>query len=565
LKRIPQLKGFHRIKALLISKEFRASVIFACGLALFEALLLKVSYAKYLTYFRHGDYVLFTGALVIILASLVWLVLFLWSSLTATRPLKLAYWFVFSFIVLVQYSYQRALGRFVSLDDASLALFATDFEIKRNMTLAYFSWIALIPSFAYAFLLLNRSHIRQTGWKTFLGVVALAFCLYTPTARSGYSDFTTSSVNAFFRTWTESIWRWRYAFPGPREVIAFKAVAPPKNNIVLIVDESVRADHLSLNGYPRATTPYLDELNSKGALTNWGLAVSGTNCSRSSNALMLTGFPPSQLPDTEAQIKRWPSIFQYAQAMGYKTYYIDGQLNYFWNGTSDDLHHIDVWWNSDQFPIDNLSDRDFVIARKVVELVDGSTGNFIWINKRGVHFPYFDDFPENEAIWKPLFEKNKSPNLADKEPLANSYDDALRYNLEGFFRTLDVTNRGNNTIFFYTSDHGQNLSEGGEVVTHCGDIRNGRENLNREVLVPILMMAAGEHARDTSRRLNKVSHYNIFATLLDLMRFPAEQRLHQYGQSLLEDDNFQFQKRCYFAGDGIDKHVLTGGLLCFDE
>lgn len=565
MKRIPQLKDFHKIKALLTSKEFIASVVFAFGLALFEALLLKVNYAKYLTYFRHGDYVLFTGAFVIILASLVWLVLFLWSSLTASRPLKLAYLFVFSFIVLMQYGYQSALGRFANLDDLSLAVFATDFDIKRNMTFAYFSWIALIPGIAYAFLLLNRLHIRKTGWKTFLIVVLLAFCLYTPTSRSGYTDFTTVSVNAFFRTLTESAWRWRYAFQGPREAIAFKSTVPPKNNIVFIVDESVRADHLSLNGYHRATTPYLDDLNGKGAMTNWGLAVSGTNCSRSSNALMLTGFPPSQLPDTEGQIIRWPSIFQYARAMGYKTYYIDGQMNYFWNGTNDDLKHIDVWWNSDQFPADNLSDRDFVIARKVVELVDGSAGNFIWINKRGIHFPYFDDFPENDATWKPLFAKDRSPNLADKEPLANSYDNALRYNLEGFFRTLDIPNRGNNTIFVYTSDHGQNLSEAGEVVTHCGDIRNGRANLNKEVLVPIFMIAAGQPGRDTGPRLNKVSHYNIFATLLDLMHFPAEQRLHQYGMSLSEEGNFQFQKRCYFAGDGIDKHVLTGGLLCLDE
>ena len=63
----------------------------------------------------------------------------------------------------------------------------------------------------------------------------------------------------------------------------------PKNNIVLVIDESIRGDHLSVNGYKRETTPFLDALSQEDSFYNWGLAVAGATCSHPSNSLILTG------------------------------------------------------------------------------------------------------------------------------------------------------------------------------------------------------------------------------------------------------------------------------------
>ena len=67
---------------------------------------------------------------------------------------------------------------------------------------------------------------------------------------------------------------------------------------MLIIDESIRPDHLSLNGYKRATTPYLEELaRQPGLVHNWGAAASGATCSQLSNALMITGVTPQPEDD----------------------------------------------------------------------------------------------------------------------------------------------------------------------------------------------------------------------------------------------------------------------------
>ncbi len=106
-----------------------------------------------------------------------------------------------------------------------------------------------------------------------------------------------------------------------RDVVQYQSSTRPANNVVLIIDESLRGDHLSINGYARPTTPYLEELARHGVLYNWGEAASGATNTWQSNPLILTGL--TTLPDRDGQIHRMPTIYQYAKAMGYTTFYLD--------------------------------------------------------------------------------------------------------------------------------------------------------------------------------------------------------------------------------------------------
>ena len=54
------------------------------------------------------------------------------------------------------------------------------------------------------------------------------------------------------------------------------AVHPIFNKIVMIMDESVRGDYLSLNDATHNTTPFLKATDH---LVNFGVAISGGNCS----------------------------------------------------------------------------------------------------------------------------------------------------------------------------------------------------------------------------------------------------------------------------------------------
>ena len=94
-------------------------------------------------------------------------------------------------------------------------------------------------------------------------------------------------------------------------------------HIVLIMDESIRGDHLSINGSKRDTTP---SLKSPGLqLINLGIASSAGNQSSTSNIIVQSGLALDQVPDLQNLALKMPSIFQYAQKSGRKTYYINAQ------------------------------------------------------------------------------------------------------------------------------------------------------------------------------------------------------------------------------------------------
>jgi glucan phosphoethanolaminetransferase (alkaline phosphatase superfamily) len=311
----------------------------------------------------------------------------------------------------------------------------------------------------------------------------------------------------------------------------------------LIVDESVRGDSLSLNGYSRVTTPFLDELYKKGLVKNWGVTVSGTTCSKTSNNLLLTGL--NQLPDTAFKVYQLPTIFQYAKAMGYKTYSFDGQVSQIWNGKPSDLESLDKRIAVDEFRGKKNYEIDAEIARQVREITSKSVGNFIWVNKAGVHKPYQFSYPSSETVWLPTGVDDDASAFysqkTDVEKLRNDYDNALLYNSQSFFKNLVAENLNQNTFFVYTSDHGQTLMENGETVSHCSNTRN-------EAAVPLFIISNSSLLTNADTNF-RASHANIFATLLDLMDYPADKIKNDYSISLLKAKENDSQPRSYYFGD----------------
>ena len=327
----------------------------------------------------------------------------------------------------------------------------------------------------------------------------------------------------------------------PRHTLAFQGQNTPGNNIVFIVDESVRADHLSLNGYEKPTTPFLDDLSRKNLIKNWGVAVSGTTCSTTSNNLVLTGL--TELPDYDYQIYYLPTIFRYAKAMNYKTHYIDGQVSAQWNGKPSDLADFGEWTKADDIKgkVENRYEIDAEVARKIKEITQNSTGNFIWVNKFGVHLPYTDSYPNPESNSSKVFREDIYHPDKDREVVKNEYDSAINYNLQSFFSEMLSDGLAENTIYLYTSDHGQTLGENGATVSHCS-------NTKPEAAVPLFIISRPEAlpAVDTNY---KASHSNLFATLLDLMSFPEGERKYNYSPSLFKAKAADSKPRFYFSGD----------------
>ncbi len=542
---------------------------FTLGLIILEYFFFPRYYQEffYLRNLKNGNYLIVLKTTVLSSANFLAAVFFIAASLLSPYRYRIIYFVLFCIAVLPEYGYQRAFNRFTTLEDIGNALFAADMRIMFSSIGEYFVLLAIIPCLLYAALLLVIKPLLKNGIKILLSVLLLFSGFFLFTAYFSTNYFPSVSFNAFYRTIFNFPVSWYFGsihqppfsvfYETPRQKITFRAQRLPNNNIVFMVDESMRGDHLSLNGYPRPTTPFLEELNQRGVIKNWGIAVSGTTCSIASNNLLLTGV--NEIPDTNGNIFKFPTIFQYAKATGYKTFYFDGQLSYRWLGKPSDVENVDEWLMSDTLKKGEWYDIDAEIARKVKEIVSSSTGNFIWINKFGVHFPYKSSYPNSAAKWLPVPESIDKLALYqtgdEHEKLKNSYDNAILYNSQSFFATIFENGLAADTFYIYTSDHGQNLSENGRANSHCLTTKN-------EANVPLFIIAEPTIMPETDIGY-KASHANIFPALLDLMAFPESERPENYSPSLFKAKPADSKPRFYFSGNLHSK--ISAGKYAFDE
>ncbi len=523
----------------------RLGFFFVLFLMAFEAYVIRVNYSEYFAYVVDSETVFFAAVtLACLLASFVLFFYFIIFAFSTNWFYKALCFLLFALSVIGEYGYQKALGRFSGKMDIETAI-ATTAEQKLVSVLMYVNLYALVPICVFLILLIFVRSEQKQGLKHFLlgGLLFVGFFVTCPILID--QKFPTLATAAFYRTNTE------FLFQGPitNRVLASsltgnaigrrsvkKPPLPddfrPHNNVVVVVDESVRGDHLSINGYGRATTPFLEELLHKGILTNWGIAASASTGSRYTYNALITGLTPDDFPDkTGVRTNTFPSIFQYAKAMKYTTYFFDGQMVGYWGGTVEDRKWLDLWEGpiqvSERLAVEPW-DLDNLIAKKVGRIISSSTGNFIFIFKRGSHIPYHSNFPLDEEVWLPSYKTDNKfyiPSGDELQYVVNAYDNSLRYNIDSFFMNMiyDYANIPNNSVIIYTGDHGQTLFINGRAA-HGGSTKD-------EANVPLFIIGKLDSIVDTRYR---ASHQNVFPTILDLIEYPTELRDWSATPSLLK-------------------------------
>ncbi len=377
-----------------------------------------------------------------------------------------------------------------------------------------------------------------------------ALFLYVPER-----SFHLNPLTSFLRSTLHHEFEHLRKYQGPRDDLpAFQASQRPLDSIIYVIDESVRGSNLSLNGYPRATTPFLQSLETRGLLKNLGIGVAAGTFSYISNAYLMTGH--NAFPDDGFRTARNPTLFDYAKKMGYETIYIDidhGYLSTLVKAAGDGpVRSLDRWMTGRSFEerhVDLEATKDLGIARFLSGLLNERGGYFIVVNKKGLHFQYRNRYPDDEAsaIWKPVMEASEpiDPGATGREKLVNTYDNGIRFQVDEFFRVLisETTNR--NYVILYTSDHGQTLAEQGQVYTHMKP---------DEVIVDVPgFFVSGERYSRKGLLADippgiRVSHLNHFATVLDLMGVPDSLRVRPYDKSIFSLTAGDNRVRTYMSG-----------------
>lgn len=357
-------------------------------------------------------------------------------------------------------------------------------------------------------------------------------------------------------------------------------------NIVLIVLDSVRKDHLSCYGYPRATTPNIDRIADEGIRFTRAYA---TSCwTIPSHASLFTSLYPSQHGANAAT--KWLdtehlTMATYLRERGYQTAaitcngFISGHTNLN-NGfeLSIDVERLRGGPDSLRSRVvrgvhrrwkrlvrrDRGAIRATALAQEWLCRQDSDTPFFLFMNFMDCHLPYrlrgparYKFVPTSKRSRVNRIPQDPFGYMAGELPLTAEdiadlqrlYDGAL-YHLDRhvgqLYRQLQVLGLDERTIFIITSDHGESFGEHGLLDHQYG--------LYEHLLaVPLIMVVPMGYAGGQTLQ-SSVQLVDVFPTVASLLdRSDAQTNLaHLPGTSMLEG-----QTRDYVLAEYLIPNLQT--------
>jgi len=307
---------------------------------------------------------------------------------------------------------------------------------------------------------------------------------------------------------------------------------PPRRVIWIAVD-SLRADHLGFSGYPRDTSPWLDNLAADSARFDW--AVSPANGTLKSVAAYFSGVPFSELGDPfkNGIPEETTTLAEVLANAGVRCYgitantYIPPARGYA-QGFSD--YRIIVT------PAKASSSIDEIIDDVRAHYRPNGGREFIYIHTMDVHSPYRPPFPYGTQFTQPYARsvvQEGNPYTEDRFHVANSiypfwsethdvtqedieflrglYDGAIRYTDERLPDLLEALRWDpEHDLVVISADHGESMYEHGWW-GHFGTLAP------TEIHVPLIMNYSGV---SSARHDTPVSLIDLYPTILDAWGIP---------------------------------------------
>lgn len=295
----------------------------------------------------------------------------------------------------------------------------------------------------------------------------------------------------------------------------------PRPNVVLIVIDTLRADHLACYGYERDTTPFLSLLAKEGVVcarthsTSSWTAPAMASLLTSLNPVqhgVLSGFLATQerrKSDTTITLDRIPdaleTLAETLGAAGYQTFAVA------------DNHNIckEMGFSQGFDRFQNMNYRSAkVVNATVMEWADQiSSANpyFLYLHYMDPHSPYHQQDPEY---------RSQGDDLLDK--LA-AYDSEITYVDEMIRELYKHFGWDRNTVVVVTADHGEEFQD-------HGGWEHGHTLYHEVMDVPLIFVFPDETAA-ASRLETRASILDIIPTLRDYLQLAASDQ--DQGISLL--------------------------------
>jgi arylsulfatase A-like enzyme len=318
-------------------------------------------------------------------------------------------------------------------------------------------------------------------------------------------------------------------------------------NVIVIVVDALRADHLSSYGYERDTSPYIDTLVKEGV--HFENAISTSSWTEPSHASMLTGhYTYTHQAELKPLDNRLPTIGEALQAEGYRTGAFSANTLFFTRrqGFGRGFLHFedhfrslqDVFMNSsygflfDYYVLRKGLDYEGVpgrryaadINRSILRWVDENHEHpfFVFVNYFDVHDPYLPPEPYRSryaAVPEPgglinTYLERYYPELTPEQLQSemDAYDGAINY-VDDQIKDLssELRKRGlmDNTLIIITADHGESFGEHG-FLRHSGSL------YMEQIHVPLIFWWPGHVPSDKTVAI-PVTNSAIPSTILSLL------------------------------------------------
>lgn len=286
-------------------------------------------------------------------------------------------------------------------------------------------------------------------------------------------------------------------------------VSGSEPNVVLIVLDAMRADHLPFYGYPKNTAPFLTELASCGVV--FENAFSTSSWTAPATASIFTSLYPFQHSVTtgyltsmghKLELNRIPenveTITELLKKNGYKTYCIGDNINICEAmGFDQGFDRFKSFLYKDELEMD----RQLVAWS---EEIKAQKKYFLYIHYNDTHFPYHPR--------EPWYEEKKGY----KDNIISLYDSEISYVDAKIEKMYELFGWDRNTLFIVVADHGE------EFWDHLNKVGHGSSLYDEVLRVPFLICFPGEHPTQKRIKIN-VSNMDVLPTVRNYLGLATEQ------------------------------------------
>ncbi len=342
-------------------------------------------------------------------------------------------------------------------------------------------------------------------------------------------------------------------------------------NVVFIIFDSIREDHLGCYGYPKNTSPVIDELAGEGIL--FEQAISNSSWSLPAHCSIFTSkYVPAhgvnstnnKLAEAELTLAEILKVHDYKTAAFTGGFWLDSVFNI---GQGFDVYH-------DELILGKLKDTVPLAVNwlrknkdnKFFLLLQGFDGHSPFKLTRKYKDMYAD--PDYNGVFKTAlldhrigdriagdrfyldyeYKNNVKVTTKDIEYIISQYDGSVscadQY-LGKFLQHLEQLNLKENTIIILTSYHGTPLFEQGIILRRYQG--GGAEGVVR---VPLIIRHPGFKKQQGKRIQKQVQHIDIMPTILEFMKIPLNHQAQ--GKSFLPliegTGALDFNKYAYSTG-----------------